>query len=77
MHSLKETKEGLYLGIMNEYSVHEELSWTETVTITCNNVPVTFKMDTIAETNIIQQNMFTNLQISWDHSRSVNVNLIA
>ncbi|XP_065941318.1 retrovirus-related Pol polyprotein from transposon 297 [Magallana gigas] len=74
VHSLEETEEDLYLGTVSVDSIHEELPWTESVTI--NNVPVTFKLDTGAQANIIPRNVFNSLQISRKHLQSVNVNLI-
>ncbi|XP_061170579.1 uncharacterized protein K02A2.6-like [Saccostrea echinata] len=72
VHSLEET-EDLYLGIVSVDSVHEA-PWTETVTI--NRIPVTFKLDTGAQANIIPRDVFNTLKISKNHLRSVNGNLI-
>lgn len=73
VHYVEEESHDLYLGIVNVDTIQEEVPWTETVNI--NKVPVTFKLDTGAQANIIPRNVFKELHISPKHLRKVKVNL--
>ena len=72
MHSVEEGRD-LFLGIVSVDSVQDS-PWTEKLTI--NNIPVTFKLDTGAQANIIPRNVFNTLQISQKNLQKVKVNLI-
>ena len=72
VHSVEEGRD-LFLGIVSVDSVQDS-PWTEKLTI--NNIPVTFKLDTGAQANIIPRNVFSTLQISQKNLQKVKVNLI-
>ena len=72
VHSVEEGRD-LFLGIVSVDSVQDS-PWTEKLTI--NNIPVTFKLDTGAQANIIPRNVFNTLQISQKNLQKVKVNLI-